>query len=266
MADMFKLYLKAVLTGGSNVDLLTSDVRIVFVDTDDYTVDLTTHEFLPSIPAGARIATSGNLQSKSFNILNFDAADITLNNVSGDRFEAFAGYIHTGTEATSRLVWFDDGISGLTPNGTDVNVVFNASGCFTIPAGNFYARTLIAGMSGTTINMLTDNIKIVGVDAADYTANLTNDDYLADIPAAARVATSANLASKTFTGVTFDADNISIAGVTGDEFEEIVAYADSGAESTSRLLWRMTAGTGLPFRPNNGQVDFTWNASGIFSL
>jgi hypothetical protein len=266
MADLYKQYIKAALTGGANVDLLTGNVKVVLVDLADYTVDLTNHDFLDDIPSGARVATSGNLAGKGFNVLNFDASDITISTVSGDTVEALVGYIDTGVAGTSRLVWYDDSISTLTPNGTDVNLVFNASGIFSLPAGNLFAQTLKAGMTGTSINILSGNVKIVAVDAADYTANLTNDDFLADIAAGGRVATSANLASKTFTGVTFDAANVSITGVSGDQFEEVIGYLDSGSESTSRLLWRMTSGTGLPFTPNGGQIDFTWNGSGIFSL
>ncbi|MEZ5935814.1 MAG: hypothetical protein R3F54_28675 [Alphaproteobacteria bacterium] len=266
MADLYKLYLKAVLTGGSNVDLLTGNVKVALIDTADYTVNLSTDEFLDDIPGAAIVATTGNLSSKGFNALAFDAADASISTVSGDTVEALVGYIDTGVAGTSRLVWYDDSISTLTPNGTDVNVIFNASGIFSIPAGNLFAQTLKAGMSGTAIDILTSNVKIVAVDAADYTANLSNDDFLADIAAGARVATSANLANKTFTTTSFDADNISISGVSGDQFEEVIGYIDSGAEGTSRLVWRMTSGTGLPFTPNSGQIDFTFNGSGIFTL
>lgn len=266
MADIYKQYLKAVLTGGANVDLLTEDVKVALIDTADYTVDLTNDANLDDIPGAAIVATTGNLAGKGFNALNFDADDSTILSVSGDTVEALVGYIDTGTPGTSKLVWYDDSISQLTPNGTDVNVIFNASGIFSIPAGNLFAQTLKAGMTGTSIDILTSDIKIVAVDDSDYTANLSNDDFLADIAAGARVATSGNLASKTFSGVTFDADNISIAGVSGDQFEEVIGYIDSGAEGTSRLIWRMTSGTGLPFTPNSGQIDFTWNGSGIFSL
>lgn len=267
MADLYKQYLKAVLTGGTDVDLLTENVKIVFVDTADYTVDLTNHDFLADIPAGARVATSGNLTGKGFNILNFDAADISLPGVTGDTFEAIVGYIDTGSEATSRLVWYDDSIAATTPNAGAINVVFNASGIFSLTgAGNLYPRTLLAGMTGTSINVLTSDIKAVCVDAADYTADLTNDDFLADITGAGRVATSANLANKTFTGVAFDADDFDIAGVSGDTFEEVIFYIDTAVESTSRLLYRKTTGAGLPFSPNAGQISFTINASGVFSL
>ena len=266
MADVYKLFLKAVLTGGSNVDLLTGDVKVALIDVADYTVNLSTDEFVDDIPGAAIVATSGNLSGKGFNTLNFDAADISVATVSGDTVEALVGYIDTGVAGTSRLVWYDDGISQLTPNGTNVNLVFNASGIFAIPAGNLFGRTLVAGMSGTSIDILTSDIRIALVDDADYTANLTNDDFLADVPGGARVAVSGALTTKDFTGITYDADNVSIAGVSGDEFEEIIGYIHTGSDSTARLIWRMTSATGLPFTPNGGQIDTTWSGSGIFTL
>lgn len=266
MADLYKLFPKAALTGESDVDLLSGDVKIIFIDEDDYTVDLSTDEFLSDIPAGARVAISPSLTSKTFTALAFDAADVSLGSVTGDEFEAIVGFIDTGDEATSRLVWYDDSITPQTPNGTTITVAFNAGGIFSLPAGNLFAQTLKAAMTGTSINILSSDIKLVFVDAADHTADLTNDAFLDDIPGGARVATSGNLGSKTFTALAFDAADLVVSGVTGDEFEEVIGFIDSGNEATSRLLWRMTTGSGLPFTPNGGNVDFIPNASGIFSL
>lgn len=115
-------------------------------------------------------------------------------------------------------------------------------------------------------NLSTDNIKAVLVDSADYTVSASDED-LADIAAAARVATSANLSSKTVTGGVFDAADVTIAGVTGDSIEAVVLYVDTGTESTSRLIAYLDTGfTGLPITPNSGDIIIQWNASGIFKL
>jgi len=118
------------------------------------------------------------------------------------------------------------------------------------------------------IDMLDDNIKVVLVDSADYTLDLAAHDFLDDIPAGARVATSGNLASKSTTGGVFDAADITITGVTGDQFEYIIIYRDSGAASTSQLIACIDTATGLPCTPNGGDITITWDSgtNKIFAL
>ena len=98
----------------------------------DYTYSAA-HDFLDDVPLAARVATSPNLGSKTFANGLFDAADTTFTAVTGDVSEALIIYVDTGAAATSRLVaFFDTGVTGLpvTPNGGDINVVWNASGIF----------------------------------------------------------------------------------------------------------------------------------------
>lgn len=101
------------------------DIRIIFVDSADYTVDLTTHDYLDDIAGAARVAVSAaSLQNKSATNGVCDADDITVNTVSGDQFEAIVIYKHTGTDGTSRLICWIDSYTGLpcTPNGGNITV------------------------------------------------------------------------------------------------------------------------------------------------
>ena len=118
------------------------------------------------------------------------------------------------------------------------------------------------------IAILTDAIKIVLVDSADYTADLVNHDFLDDIAVGGRVATSANLASKTSTDGVFDAADVTLTAVTGDPSEYIIGYKDTGVASTSPLLWFIDTATGLPVTPNGGDINVIWDngANKIFKL
>jgi hypothetical protein len=118
------------------------------------------------------------------------------------------------------------------------------------------------------IDMLVDNIKVVLVDSADYTLDLVAHDFLDDIPAGARVGTSGNLANKSTTGGVFDADDITITTVTGDQFEYIIIYMDTGTASTSYLIACIDTATGLPCTPNGGDITINWDsgANKIFAL
>lgn len=118
------------------------------------------------------------------------------------------------------------------------------------------------------IDMSTDNIKAVLVDAADYTVNLATHQFLSSIIAGARVATSGNLASKTTAAGVFDAADITFSAVTGDQSEALVIYQDTGVEGTSRLIAYIDTATGLPVTPGGGDITVTWDsgANKIFKL
>lgn len=118
------------------------------------------------------------------------------------------------------------------------------------------------------IDLLDDTIKAVLVDGADYTPDLANHDFLDDIPSGARVATSAALSNKSTDAGVFDADDVTLSSVSGDQFEYIVIYQDSGTESTSRLIALFDSATGLPCTPNSGDITLQWDsgANKIFKL
>jgi phage tail sheath gpL-like len=115
------------------------------------------------------------------------------------------------------------------------------------------------------ISWSADNIKTVLVDTATYTVNTATDQFLIDIAAGERVATSANLTTKTTVAGAGDADDVTFTAVTGDVSEALVIYQDSGAEATSRLIAYIDTATGLPVTPNGGDIAVQWPAP-IFTL
>jgi hypothetical protein len=127
-----------------------------------------------------------------------------------------------------------------------------------------YKEALLSGSSN--ISLSSGTVKVILIDTADYTYSSAHD-MLDDVPSAARVATSGALANKTVTNGTFDSDDPSFTGVTGDQSEALIYYIDTGTESTSRLVAYVdSASSGLPMTPNGGNINVTQNASGIFSL
>lgn len=124
------------------------------------------------------------------------------------------------------------------------------------------------GFLGGTNDWDTNTIKITCVDAADYTKDLAAHDNYDDITAGGRVATSSALGSKTIVAGVADAADVTLTAVTGDPFEQIVGWEDSGTESTSSLIFNLDTATGLPVTPNGGDVTVTWDsgANKIFKL
>jgi hypothetical protein len=134
-------------------------------------------------------------------------------------------------------------------------------------ANALYDRGRQAFLEGT-IASLTDNIKCVLVDTATYTVNLATHQFLSDIPAGERVATSANLGTKTTAAGVFDAADVVFSAVTGDVAEALVIYKDTGVAATSPLIAYIDTATGLPVTPNGGDITVTWDsgANKIFKL
>lgn len=114
------------------------------------------------------------------------------------------------------------------------------------------------------------NIKLGLIDGADYTIDLTNHDFWDDVPAAAKVASSGNLAGKSIAAGVFDATDLTpaFAAVTGDPSEYIIGYRDTAVAGTSELLWINDSATGLPVTPNGGDINVAFDngANKIFKL
>jgi len=113
---------EAFLTG--DIDWLNDNIKVTLVDTNDYTANLSTDQFYSSVPLAARVASSGNLSSKTAASGVADAADVLFTSVRGDVSEALVIWQDTGVEASSRLIAYIDVASGLpvTPNGGDITV------------------------------------------------------------------------------------------------------------------------------------------------
>jgi hypothetical protein len=123
-----QIYAKAfqqMISGGMN--LVSGDIRVILVDSQEYTPNLASHEFLSSVPSGGRVATSGALTTKTVTDGVFDADDITFSTVTGDQSEYLLIYLHTGSDATARLIALIDTATGLpaTPGGGNITVTWS---------------------------------------------------------------------------------------------------------------------------------------------
>jgi hypothetical protein len=105
-----------------------------------------------------------------------------------------------------------------------------------------------------------DTFKAMLVDLADYTYSDAHE-FLSDVPSAARVATSAALTLADPADGVLDADDITIASVTGDPIEALIIYKETGTEGTSPLVLFIdhdAVGNALTFTPGGGSCTITW--------
>jgi hypothetical protein len=116
---------------------------------------------------------------------------------------------------------------------------------------------------GADVDLAAVNIKCCLIDEADWTVDTATDEYLSDITAAAIVATSGNVGSKTLTGGVFDCSDPSFSAATGDGIEAAVYYVDTGVAATSLLICYVD---GLTFTLDGSDVVMVNHASGVFAL
>lgn len=114
----------------------------------------------------------------------------------------------------------------------------------------------------------TDTILLVLVDHGSDTPVPATDQFLSDIGAGARIATSSALGSKTVTSGVADAADVTLTSVSGASVESIVIYKDTGVAGTSPLIAYIDTATGLPVTPNGGNITISWDngANKIFKL
>lgn len=118
---------------GGDVALDTDDVRVMLVKST-YTYD-GADEFVADLGAVDN-GRSAALGSKTLTDGAFDAADTTLTATDAEACSALVVFIHTGSDATARLLaYIDTPTSGLpfTPAaGQAVPITFNAFGIFAL--------------------------------------------------------------------------------------------------------------------------------------
>lgn len=107
-----------------DIDWDGDNIKIMLIDEADDVPDLALDQDLADRAAPSRVATSGNLASKTVAAGVADAANVTFSAVTGDEAESIDIYQDSGVEATSRLIANIDSATNLpvTPNGGDITV------------------------------------------------------------------------------------------------------------------------------------------------
>jgi hypothetical protein len=133
-------------------------------------------------------------------------------------------------------------------------------------ANTIYPKGKKAILDGD-VDFLTDTIKIVLCDAT-VTYNSAHD-FLDDIAAGDRVATSGALASRTTLDGQFDAADVTFSALSGNTVTSWILFKDTGTEATSQLIAffdTVSGGGALSFTPNGGNFTLSFGASGILTI
>ena len=118
--------------------------------------------------------------------------------------------------------------------------------------------------SAANSNLSAGTVKVALVDTGTYTYSSAHEFYSS---VTGVVGTPQTIGSKTLTNGVFDGADVSFTAVTGATVEALIIYIATGTAGSSRLVAFIDTGvTNLPVTPNGGNIDITWNASGIFAL
>jgi hypothetical protein len=127
---LYSLGKKAILDG--TVAFLTDDIRFALVDTGVETFN-DADQFMSQITSPVARMAAG-LASKTTTAGTFDAADPTINSVSGATVESVVLYKYNASDAAAPLLaWIDSSPTiAFTPNGSNVTLTLDPAGVFSI--------------------------------------------------------------------------------------------------------------------------------------
>lgn len=122
-----------------------------------------------------------------------------------------------------------------------------------------------------SIDLDTDTIKIALVGSGYAPNTATNGDQYYSVIGTHAQGTPQTLGSKTVTGGTFDAADVTFTAVAtnANQITQLVIYKDTGTASNSPLICVIdSASAGLPITPNGGDitVSFDNGTNKIFRL
>jgi len=116
------VYVKAkqsLLNGEINTS--SSNYKVLLLDKDLYTVNLSTDQYVSDIPSNAIKGTSNNLSNVTSTNGILDADDISISH-NGSSFNAMAMYQVGSSNANSRLIMYIDNSDGLPFEGSNSSI------------------------------------------------------------------------------------------------------------------------------------------------
>jgi len=114
---IYKKTKEALLNGDIAVD--TNDLKILFVDTTNYTANQNTDEFVSDINSSAIKQRSTALTNKTTTNGTLDADDVYTSEYVGNSFSAIVLYQVGSSDSNSRLICYIDTSDGLPFEGSN---------------------------------------------------------------------------------------------------------------------------------------------------
>jgi hypothetical protein len=127
-------------------------------------------------------------------------------------------------------------------------------------ANFIYGKAKQALLNGQ-INFSASNYKLLLINSSLYTPSQNSDEFVSNVNTSAITARSDNISSITNVLGVLDADDVNIASYSGGSFQAVVLYQVGSTDSSSRLVFYIDTGIGLPYTLTNQNVPITINWS-----
>lgn len=124
-----------------------------------------------------------------------------------------------------------------------------------------YKKAKEAFLNGD-IDLNSNDFKVAFIKTSLYTPNINVDQFLSDIPTAAKIYKSSAVANVSTTLGILDADDL-IVNYGGDSFQAIILYQYGTSDFDSRLIAFIDSSEGLPFpgTADPTSIAIQWNNS-----
>ena len=135
---------------------------------------------------------------------------------------------------------------------------------------NFVYKKAKEALLNGDIDFLSNQFKIMLVDASAYTPNENSHEFVSDIPVNAIVKRSEALSSISTSSGILDAQDLLVSAFDGTAFDSIILYQYNSNDTQARLFFYIDTAQGLPFDGSNSieSVTIIWDngSSKILSL
>jgi len=239
-----------ILSGG--IDFSSDALTAVFVRGSS--LDPVTYGDIPLADQVGSPTNLSNVQvvqsSADLKNIRVTADNTVFSSVSGDPItQLFLYHDATGTIIMKKTLDY-------TPTGSDITVSwgdFIFEYIFVSSAG-LYAKGIKKILEGA-IDFTSDTIKVALVDTDVYIPDYAADEFHSDLSAG--IVEEATLSNITLPedGVV-DGDDILFTSLTGNEFELVVIFKDTGVSSTSPLI----GFSSVSFTPVGDDLKVVWNS------
>lgn len=126
-----------------------------------------------------------------------------------------------------------------------------------------YKQALL--QADSDVDLVAGTVKAALVDTGTYTYSAAHQ-YLSDLSGVVGTAVALTGNSVSTAGA-FNSNDVTWTSVSGNTAEAIVLYIDTTVAGSSRLVLYLDSDqTGLPVTPNTGDISYTVDAAGWFTL
>jgi hypothetical protein len=117
---VYKKAKEAILNG--QINFTTDEIKIILIDSNNYTADENSDEFVSDIDASAIVFTSSTVSNVTNSLGTIDASDLSITLPANKSFDTIIMYQNKTSNENSRLILHIDTAEGLPFSGSSSEI------------------------------------------------------------------------------------------------------------------------------------------------